>query len=102
PATGAQVYFTTTSHIHVYAPVGGTSLAAPLWAGMAAVADRYAAQNSLPRIGWAAPKIYSLAGNSTKYAQDYHDIPAGGTTNGSIAYPTGPSWDEATGWGSID
>ncbi|HVA93054.1 MAG TPA: hypothetical protein VNL71_24810, partial [Chloroflexota bacterium] len=105
PATGAQVYYTDNTvnpPAHTFSPVGGTSLAAPLWAGMAVVADRYAAQNSLARIGWAAPKIYALAANATKYGLDFHDVPAGGTINGSILYPTGPGWDEATGWGSID
>jgi kumamolisin len=91
PNTGAYVYVQGTGQ-----QVAGTSLATPLFAGMAAVADRYAAQNSLARIGWAAPKIYSLA-NSGSYSSAFHDI-----TSGNNGYPAGPGWDEATGWGSID
>ncbi len=68
--------------------------------GMATVADRYAAANSLTRIGWAAPKIYSLAETSS-YATNYHDVTSGSTA-GSITYNAGPGWDQATGWGSID
>ncbi len=96
PSTGADVYVNGANEV-----VGGTSLAAPLWAGMAAAADRYAAVNGLSRIGWANPKIYALAASATKYASDFHDVTSG-TTYGSIAYGAGTGWDRATGWGSID
>ena len=95
PNTGAYVYVQGSGQ-----QIGGTSLAAPLFSGMATVADRYAAANSLTRIGWAAPKIYSLAETSA-YATDYHDVTSG-STSGSITYNAGPGWDQATGWGSID
>ncbi len=96
PNTGADVYVNGANVV-----VGGTSLAAPLWAGMAAVADRYAQVNGLARIGWANPKIYALAENAAKYAADFHDVTSG-TTYGSVSYSAGPGWDRATGWGSID
>lgn len=91
PNTGAYVYVQGAAQ-----QVGGTSLAAPLFMGMAAVADSYAVQNGLTRIGWAAPKIYSLA-NSSSYSTSFHDV-----TSGNNGYPSGTGWDEATGWGSID
>ena len=91
PNTGAYVYVQGAGE-----QIGGTSLATPLFAGMAVIADRYAAQNGLARIGWAAPKIYSLATSST-YSSTFHDV-----TSGNNGYAAGTGWDEATGWGSID
>ena len=95
PDTGADVY-TAAGSIQE----GGTSLAAPLFAGMAAVADSYAAANGLTRIGWAAPSIYSLA-SGPDYTTDFHDVTVGQTA-GSIHYQALGGWDQATGWGSID
>jgi subtilase family serine protease len=96
PSTGADVYYDGTDQ-----EVGGTSLSAPLWAGMSAVADRFASVNGRSPIGWAAPKIYALATNSAKYATDFHDVTSG-STEGSLTFNAGPGWDQATGWGSID
>jgi hypothetical protein len=50
-----------------------------------------------PGIGFAAPLIYSLANDSTTYANDFHDI-----TTGSNGFAAVTGWDEATGWGSPD
>jgi hypothetical protein len=96
PNTGADVYYDGS-----HRKVGGTSLAAPLWAGMAASGNRYASANGLPALGWLAPKLYTLASSSTKYAVDFHDVTSGSVT-GSRTYPADTGWDEATGWGSID
>ncbi|MDB5075989.1 MAG: hypothetical protein JWO42_2168 [Chloroflexi bacterium] len=95
PFTGANVYYSGGNN-----QFGGTSLAAPLITGMAAVADRYAAVNNLTRIGWAAPKIYTL-GAAANYSTNFHDVTTG-HTNGSISYSAHTGWDQATGWGSID
>ncbi|HWE63246.1 MAG TPA: DUF4082 domain-containing protein, partial [Chloroflexota bacterium] len=96
PNTGAAVFSGGGEQ-----EIGGTSLAAPLWAGMAALADRFASVNGRTRIGWAAPKIYTLANTPAKYATDFHDVTSG-NTNGSISFSAGTGWDQATGWGSID
>jgi photosystem II stability/assembly factor-like uncharacterized protein len=75
---------------------GGTSLAAPLVTGMAAVTNRYLSLHSKPLMGWAAPTMYSLA--SGPYYRDYfHDVQCG--NNG---YPAVGGWAQATGWGSED
>jgi kumamolisin len=79
--------------------VGGTSLAAPLWAGMSADLDRYLGAISAPLMGFAAPTLYALAKGST-YAQDFHDVTAGNNGDGSPGYSAGAGWDEVTGWGS--
>ena len=82
---------------------GGTSLAAPLWAGMAADVNARLQATGLPVMGWAAPRLYQLANDPTTYARDFHDVlggnndPVVGSTNG---YTATVGWDEATGWGS--
>ncbi len=74
---------------------GGTSLAAPIWAGASAVWNNANAGAGRPGIGFVAPLLYSLGNDSTTYASDFHDIQAG--SNGFAATK---GWDEATGWGS--
>ena len=74
--------------------IGGTSAAAPLWAGFAALANQQASANRLPSIGFLNPAIYAL-GSSTRYGIVLHDITTGG--NG-IAARAG--YDLATGWGT--
>jgi subtilase family serine protease len=95
PNTGADVYYQGSDQ-----ELGGASLAVSLWAGMAAVANQYAAVHGLPPLGWAAPNIYTLAGSS-RYNTDFHDVTAGSTV-GSSTYKAGIGWDQASGWGSID
>ena len=75
--------------------VGGTSAAAPLWAGFLALVNQHAVTNKKPLVGFLNPALYAL-GNSTSYASTLHDITAG--TNG--AFKTVPGYDLATGWGS--
>ncbi|HWW22396.1 MAG TPA: protease pro-enzyme activation domain-containing protein [Edaphobacter sp.] len=89
--------------------VGGTSVAAPTFAGILALVE----QKIGSRIGNANPTIYGLA-NSTYYGTVFHDITSGnnespcdiGTVNcpngGSIGYTATPGYDLASGWGSID
>jgi kumamolisin len=95
PDTGVDVYDQGSDR-----EMGGASLAVLLWAGMAAVANQYAAAHGLPSLGWAAPKIYTLAGSS-RYTTDFHDVITGSTA-GSSTYTAGIGWDQASGWGSID
>jgi len=81
---------------------GGTSLAAPLWAGMAAELARYLELRHKPATGFMAPGLYRLATNHTTGPRDFHDITRyfdPHTTNG---FPVGKGWDEVTGWGSPD
>jgi len=64
PNSGADVYVNGTSQ-----QIGGTSLAAPLWSGMAANLNRYLGANGKPLMGFSAPRIYQLATNATTYAR---------------------------------
>jgi subtilase family serine protease len=55
---------------------GGTSCAAPLWAGLTALMNQQAAANKLPPVGFLNPALYALASgpDSAKY---FHDVTSG-------------------------
>lgn len=74
---------------------GGTSFAAPRWAGFVALANQQAASDSLGPIGFLNPSIYEI-GLSTDYSNSFHDITSG--SNGAYSAETG--YDLVTGWGS--
>jgi hypothetical protein len=63
-------------------PEVGTSLAAPLWAGLVALANQQAAANGQPPVGFANPALYAIA-KSASYHSCFHDITTGGNTNSS-------------------
>jgi kumamolisin len=79
---------------------GGTSFAAPMWAGYVALVNQQLAVNSQPAIGFINPTIYAqnVSGGalSAAYAANFHDITSG--TSGSYSAVKG--YDLVTGWGS--
>ncbi len=75
---------------------GGTSFAAPLWAGYVALANQQAVANGGSTLGFINPLLYSI-GVSSSYGADFHDITSG--TSGSYSAVTG--YDLVTGWGSM-
>jgi kumamolisin len=77
--------------------MGGTSAAAPLWAGLIALADQSAAGNGKSLLGFLNPALYTL-GNSDSSPSPFHDV----TIGGNLYYQAMPGWDYATGWGSPD
>ncbi len=74
---------------------GGTSFAAPMWAGYIALVNQQLAANGKSTIGFLNPTIYAQNVTSS-YAADFHDITSG--TSGSYSAVTG--FDLVTGWGS--
>ena len=52
---------------------GGTSFAAPMWAGFIALANQHAATNGKSKVGFLDPTIYPQNVAST-YVKDFHDI----------------------------
>jgi kumamolisin len=72
-------------------PIGGTSAAAPLWAGLIA----RLAQATGKKFGLLQPMLYAGA-SAGAAAPGFNDIVKGG--NG--AYQAGPGWDACTGLGS--
>ncbi len=83
------------------APIGGTSAAAPLWAGFAALANQQAALNAKPGIGFLNPSL-SLIGHAANYRLNFHDITTGNNTNGVSPnkFFAVPGYDLCTGWGT--
>jgi len=74
---------------------GGTSFAAPMWAGYIALANQQAVAAGDSTLGFINPTIYAQNITSA-YATDFHDITSG--TSGSYSAVTG--YDLVTGWGS--
>jgi uncharacterized repeat protein (TIGR03803 family) len=81
--------------------IGGTSAAAPLWSGFAALANQQAEATGRPSLGFINPSLYTI-GRSSSYASAIHDIIVGNNTN--AASPTKffavPGFDLCTGWGT--
>jgi kumamolisin len=76
---------------------GGTSLAAPTWAGFTAIMDQYLEANHDPAVGFFNPILYHLSTSSVRY-RPFHDI----TVGGNDFYAATPGYDMATGLGSPD
>ncbi len=76
---------------------GGTSFAAPMWAGYIALVNQQLAANSQSPVGFLNPTIYqNNSGSPSYYAANFHDVTSG--TSGSYSAVTG--YDLVTGWGS--
>ena len=73
---------------------GGTSFAAPMWAGYMALINQQSVTNGNGLLGFINPSLYTIGGGSS-YTTDFHDI-----TSGSNGYSATSGYDLATGWGS--
>ena len=80
------------SVVYENSPTGviGTSVATPIWAGIAAIAD----QKAGGALGFLDPSLYRIYG-SANYSRDFHDI-----LEGYNGFRAGPGWDAVTGLGS--
>jgi subtilase family serine protease len=88
---------------------GGTSFAAPIFAGMLALINQN--ENSTGQ-GLINSTLYTLAANFTTYASAFHDILGGGnectagssycSSAGESKYYATTGYDEASGLGSVD
>lgn len=101
PASGYSVYCTVTaagcSSSSAWISVGGTSAAAPLWAGIAADTNQYLAAQGKPVLGNANAKLYQLF-NTTQTYPAYHDV----TSGNNLYYPATSGYDQASGIGTPD
>jgi len=81
--------------------MGGTSCAAPLWAGFMALVNQQAAANGKPPVGFINPAIYALAG-SANYSSCFHDVTSGNNTwSGSTSlFSATNGYDLCTGLGT--
>jgi kumamolisin len=75
--------------------VGGTSMAAPQWAGFLALVGEARALRKLAPLGFLNPLIYRMSAAAKK--SGFNDVSSG--SNG--AYSAGVSWDAVTGLGSM-
>lgn len=76
---------------------GGTSLSAPVWAGMTALFNQYLTEKGLPRLGFMNPALYALARVDQPYPP-FHDVVQGG----NFVDAAGPGYDTTTGLGTPD
>ncbi|QUQ71025.1 S53 family peptidase [Kutzneria sp. CA-103260] len=79
PNTGYAIYSAGSWQVY-----GGTSCAAPMWAGFAALVGK--------KLGAANQALYGAKGTG------FHDVTSG--SNGS--FQAGQGYDQVTGWGSYD
>jgi len=81
--------------------VGGTSYAAPRWAGFMALVNQQAALVGFPPIGFINPDVYAI-GQSSSYANDFHDITSGNNDccGQSTFWNAVTGYDLVTGWGT--
>jgi hypothetical protein len=80
---------------------GGTSCAAPLWAGLTALINEQAVAGGRPAVGFLNPAIYAI-GKGGDYAAAFHDITTGANTSAdspNLFYAV-PGYDLCTGWGT--
>jgi kumamolisin len=91
PFTGLKIVFDQQVVVG-----GGTSQAAPLWAGIAAVMNQYLSENGGRQLGDLNPLLYRVAEGSRLPA--FRDIVLGGNAVASA----GPGYDLVTGLGTPD
>jgi subtilase family serine protease len=80
---------------------GGTSCAAPLWAGFTALANQQAAASGKPVVGFINPAIYAIAAASS-YATCFHDVTSGNNTwpGSPTSFYANNGYDLCTGLGT--
>ena len=93
--SGYKIYFTKNKK-QKQITGGGTSAAAPLWAGFIARVNAALGEN----IGYVNPALYAL-GSSVFTDIDGSKGPKDNKVDGMASgYSAGPGWDACTGWGS--
>lgn len=95
-ASGLIVYYATGGESGGHPDItGGTSAAAPIWAGIVALADQAAGGG----LGDINPTLYSLG----VAGRCFHDVTEGDSAlREDPGYAAGPGWDLPTGWGTPD
>ncbi len=81
--------------------VGGTSCAAPLWAGFTALVNQQAIVNTGTTVGFINPAVYAI-GQSSSYTTGFHDTTVGNNFSSSSPskFPGTTGYDLCTGWGT--
>ena len=100
PATGYATYCTVTNAgcpSTGWITIGGTSAAAPLWAGSMTLVDQYLQSQGKAVVGSANPVLYGLF-NTQQQLPAFQDV----TSGNNLHYNAGPGYDMASGIGSPD
>jgi kumamolisin len=100
PDVSADADTLTAAQIYVngdFNQVGGTSQAAPIWAGMMALINQYLKQKGTRTAGFLNPALYTLAATHQPFPP-FHDV----TIGSNMVYPATSGYDMATGLGTPD
>jgi len=88
--------------VHVrrkWTALGGTGVAAPIWAGLLTHVNAARVAAGKPRLGSANPSLYSVAGKGSPY----RDVSKGQNTFGGVpGFAAVAGWDPVTGLGSAN
>jgi kumamolisin len=95
PASGFFIVYTEPGQGLVNGQVGGTSAAAPFWAGSMALTRQLAGTQGVDALGALGPTLYQISGEQPAGAV-FHDVIRGG----NLLFEAGPGWDYSTGLGS--
>ena len=82
---------------------GGTSFAAPLWAGFLALVNQQSLANGRPSVGYINPALYALA-STPRYSTLFHDVSSGNNVwnkSPGLFYAKN-GYDLCTGLGSMN
>jgi kumamolisin len=82
-----------------WSAAGGTSVAAPIWAGFLAQVNAARGAAGRPRLGAANAALYAAGTGRSPF----RDVISGDNSYGGVAgFPAAKGWDPATGLGSAD
>jgi len=92
--TGEDIWTSYPDGNPKWLTIGGTSMAAPQWAGFIALVNQARAEAGKSSIGFLNPTLYAMSASDK--ANTLHDV-----TQGNNGYAAGPGWDAVTGFGSL-
>ncbi len=95
PSSGFFIVYTEPGQGLVSGQVGGTSAAAPFWAGSMALTRQLAGTQGVDALGALGPTLYQISAEQPAGAV-FHDVIRGG----NLLFEAGPGWDYSTGLGS--
>ena len=102
PLTGVDVYSKLNGG---WITIGGTSVAAPIWAGVYSLGNAASELLGFGPAGFANPAIYRLGSLGGYFNPDFYDVYDGNNGNaveyGAPGFSAGYGYDNASGWGAM-
>ena len=102
PLTGVDVYSKLNGG---WVTIGGTSVAAPIWAGVYSLGSAASEYMGFGPAGFANPGLYRLGSVGGYFDPDFYDVYDGNNGNaleyGAPGYSAGYGYDNASGWGAM-